>query len=317
MSTHRRPDNTTGPTRIELHDGDMRVAMLSYGATTQGWWFRNAPLILGYDDPAQYRDDPHFLGAIVGRVANRISGASYVQNGIRVQLSPNEGANQLHGGPEGLWSKNWQLSPLSRNTARLTLNSPDGESGFPGGVAFEMVVCLESPQLTYHIKAVPRCPTPISIAQHNYYSLGEVNGVQAPRLKVASSACLAMDANGVPTGKVMQTANGPLDFRTPRAVGQHPVDDFFVFDPARDMSKPIAQITSGGGMRLSAYSDQPGAQIYTGHKLGGDFAPRAGLCIEPSGFPNAVNIPSFPSIMASPENPYEQRLTLKISEGHR
>ena len=60
-----------------------------------------ADVVLGYDDANGYRTaNGAFLGAVVGRSANRIAGAAFPLNGTEIKLTPNEGANNLHSGPE-------------------------------------------------------------------------------------------------------------------------------------------------------------------------------------------------------------------------
>jgi aldose 1-epimerase len=75
---------------------------------------------------------------------------------------------------------------------------------------------------------------------------------------------------------------------------------------------PAAEVTAGG-LRLRLWTDQPGLQLYTGDGLGAPFAPRHGLCLEPQGFPNAVNMPAFPSVVCTPERPYRQTTTVEIA----
>jgi len=295
----------------------MRVAVLDHGAVTQGWWLGETPLILGYRKPSDHVTDGAFVGAIAGRVANRIGGARYAHGGRTVMLEPNEGRNLLHGGRHGIWSRTWQVRQATRAAVHLALHSPAGEGGFPGSVDFDLYIRLAAPCLTYDIHARTDRPIPISIAQHNYYCLGDPDGILAHRLRVAARDTLALGADRVPTGARVPVDGGPFDFRTPRPVAQADagIDHYFVFDPARDMAGPVVELAAPSGLTLRVRSDQPGAQIYTGHGLGDPFRPFAGICIEPSGFPDAVNKPAFPSVMVTPDRPYRQVLSLEIC-GH-
>ncbi|WP_319544322.1 hypothetical protein [Ruegeria conchae] len=165
---------TGKPHQIEtaiLTDGNMRVSVLNYGAITQGWWYKDHPLILGFEDPNEYLADTRYLGAIVGRVANRISGAKFDLEGASFELNANEGKNTLHGGDDGLSKQFWDLRQFVQNEVFLNYVSRDGEAGFPGEISFEVRICLQGPRLVYSITAQPDRPTPISIAQHNYYTL--------------------------------------------------------------------------------------------------------------------------------------------------
>ncbi len=298
--------------QVRLYDKKMSVSLLSYGAITQGWWIDDTRLILGYDDPQAYLHDRFFLGAIVGRVANRIEGARFDLDGARYRLSANEGANTLHGGAEGLYRQNWTLQQLSDREAVTTYLSPDGEGGFPGEVRFELRVSLSFPNLTYTITAQPDRPTPISIAQHNYYTLGSPAGVEDFSLCIDATHVLEMDAQGVTTGNLQAVQNTALDFTQPGRPGTN-VDHFYVFDSDRDTQQPVATIEAANGLGLHVFSDQAGAQVYSAGALGAPFPAGAGLCIEPSGYPNAPNISAFPSMVFSPERPYHQTLTLKLT----
>ncbi|WP_170593091.1 aldose epimerase family protein [Ruegeria arenilitoris] len=301
---------------IALQDGDMRVSLLGYGAITQGWCYKGQPLILGYDDPTEYLDDPFYLGAIVGRVANRIGGAGFDLDGTHHALIANEGANTLHGGPEGLSRQFWQVEQLSPCEAVLVHVSPHGAGGFPGAVRFEVRVRLDFPCLTYSISAWPDRPAPISIAQHNYYTLGSALGISEHRLQLVSDRHLELDDQGIPSGGIVDSASVGLDFAAPQPIGQvaTDLDHFFLFGTGGMVAQPVATLAAPSGLTMTVHSDQPGAQVYSAAHLSAQFAPRAGLCIEPSGYPNAPNVPWFPSIIYTPEKPYYQTLMLEISE---
>lgn len=306
--------------RIEtaaLTDGDIRATVLNYGAVTQGLWYKDVPLILGFDDPSVYLTDTNYLGAIVGRIANRISGARFDLGSSSFELNANEGCNTLHGGKDGLSQQFWDLEQVALNEAVLSYVSPDGESGFPGEVKFEVRVCLKFPRFIYSIFARPDRPTPISVAQHNYYTLGSSEGIGSHKLKLASNRYLEIDNQGIPTGRVQAVQESQLDFTEPKEIRNVPdgVDHYFCFNNFRDPSVSVAELTAPSGLSLNFYSDQPGAQVYSAAKLTKPFFSSAGLCIEPSGYPNATNVSSFPSIIFTPENPYRQVLTLEISEG--
>ncbi|WP_170429471.1 aldose epimerase family protein [Ruegeria arenilitoris] len=310
---------TEKSSRIEkavLTDGDMRLSVLNYGAITQGWWLRDVPLILGFDNSGAYLSDPQYLGAIVGRVANRVDGAKFDLEGRSFELSANEGKNTLHGGEEGLSKQFWDLEQVSRNEALLRYVSRDGESGFPGEIRFEVRIYLQFPRLVYSITAQPDRPTPISIAQHNYYTLGALEGVDQHKLGLASDRYLEIDDRGMPTGRVRATKESELDFTAHKTLGSasEGIDHYFCFKQDRDPKDPIAELVAPSGLALSVCSDQPGAQVYSGYRMPGPIRASRGLCIEPSGYPNAPNVSSFPSIICTPDTPYRQELILKVSE---
>ena len=66
--------------RIPLSDGSVREALL------------------GCASPECYQDQAAFLGASIGRYANRIANSRYTFDGETVTLSPSQGVNQLRPG---------------------------------------------------------------------------------------------------------------------------------------------------------------------------------------------------------------------------
>lgn len=306
-----------------LEDAGVRVTVLSWGAVVQDWQVplagRHERVVLGYQDPDTYRHDRFFLGALVGRVANRIGGAAYSQGGRRIALKANDGRHQLHGGPDGLWAVNWRLETDGPRALRLTHSSPPGAGGFPGRVAFSVDMRLQGARLTWDMHAEPDQETPISLAQHNYYALCPALADQTLTLRARTR--LVRDAEGIMTGATMPAPG----WDRPRALGREtgPLDDFLLFDPDRDVTLPVTQVHAANGLGLRMWSDQPGAQIYTGDFLKArpgshpdrPLHPGAGFCIEPSGLPNALNCAGFPSILHSPERPWRQRLTVEIAAG--
>lgn len=298
---------------LDLQHGAMRVRLLSYGAVTQGWWYDGVPLILGYDDPEAYITDPFYVGAIVGPVANRISGARYAQDEREVQLSANEGVNTLHCGPEGLSAQHWKISRVDEQRADLTYTAISGEAGFPGQASFRIRVTLSDNKLTYDMRADVDCPRPISLAQHNYYTLGQQSGSDLS-LTMPMEQVLTLSDCGIATGEVEGVGDADLDFRNKKPLRDIPdgLDRFFIRSDKTRNLQHMAELAAPSGLKLRVASDQAGAQIYTGHGLGAPFDPWGGICIEPSGYPNAVNQPQFPSMFCTPSSPYAQKLVLEV-----
>ncbi|MCB1388015.1 MAG: galactose mutarotase [Rhodobacteraceae bacterium] len=315
-----------GEDRLELRDGAVSVTLLRRGAITQDWRVplggERVPVILGYADPEAYRADRWFTGAIVGRVANRIGGARFDSGAGSVLLDANDGPHHLHGGRGGLWAVDWQMERLDARAVRLAHVSSPGTMGYPGEVRFEVTVRLEGFALSWDMRAEADRETPVSLAQHNYYAL-DIGGIGGQRLRIAADRALERDAAGIMTGALHAVGGGPLDFRAGRTLPPDGgrVDDFLVFEAGRDPALPVVELTARNGLRLRMWSDQPGAQVYAGHGMqptpGGDprrpLGPSAGLCLEPSGYPNAVNRPAFPDVSCGPGRPYRQRLTVEIA----
>jgi aldose 1-epimerase len=298
-----------------LTAGNMELHLLSYGAVTRDWRVGGRSIVLGYDDPADYGSDRYYQGAIVGRVANRIRESRFLLEGKEVVLPANDGAHHLHGGPGGISKQHWTLEEdRAANAVRLSYTSPDGEGGYPGRADFEVVVSLSESRLSYEMRAEVDRPTPIALAQHNYYNLtgGEI---WDHVLTVPAEEYLLADAELIMTGDRAPVQGSRYDFRRPtrlghNAPGREMMDACLVLSPGVE---PAAVLTAPGAPTLSFITDQPGLQLYNSNTLGPPFAPFTGICLEPEAFPDAVHHAGFPPVKVWPGAPYRQRLSIEVS----
>jgi len=325
------PPNRTASNQIEgvtLRDGDVSVRILNLGCITQDWRVplaeKRVPVVLGYRDVESYQGNPLWMGGIVGRVANRIGGARFDLDEETYNLAANEGCNILHGGAQGLSRRIWAMERDGGKAVQLTLVSPDGEMGFPGRVHFRVTIRLEGARLHYEMEGFPDRPTPISLAQHSYYALAGGRDIGDHRLRIAASKYLPVDVAQIPLGRIESVDNHPFDFRDMHNVqSSDPANNGFDVGLVLDDcdGAPCAELQAPNGLTLKLWSDQPAMQLYLQHALtpkgamneGLAKAPLAAICLEPQLYTDAVNHPQFPSILATPERPYKQRLSVEIS----
>lgn len=312
---------------VVLERGRHRVELLGIGAATRDWRVLRRDgaeqrIVLGLPSVEAYLGNPHYMGIIAGRVANRIAGASFCVEGRRHVLVPNEGRNLLHGGAKGLGRRLWQAEIDTAGSAVcFRRHAPDGEDGFPGAVDFEVIVRLSDTGLSYEMHARPDRPTPISLAQHNYYNLGPGPTILDHWLRVAADRWTPVGPDLIPTGAIAPVPER-LDFR-PGAVlaDKDPdgcgIDVNLLLERNRDPAAPVAELRGAGGLGLRLRTDQPAMQVYTGSGLGGQgSAPRfGGICLEPQFPPDAANQSQFGDIVHTPERPYFQHLRVDIFEG--
>ena len=309
---------------MRLEDGVAAVSVLNYGAITRSWKIyahgKQVSVVLGYRDLHQYLDDPFYLGVIAGRVANRTAYGRFRLNGKPCQLTQNEGRHHLHGGIKGLGRRLWQMERDGGRRLRLRYLSPNGEEGYPGEVLFTVDMALSGSRLTYDMRAVPDRPTPINLAQHNYYNLtGGKRDVFDHSIRIRATDYTPTDSEGIATGQVCGVQGTPLDLRKTVALyrvdpERKGIDSNLLFDPGRNRKKPVAELRAPNGLRLQMWSDQPGLQLYTGAGLKKPaFGAFAGICLEPQYPPDCLNNPGFYAIIATPEIPYRQVLTVDIN----
>lgn len=307
-----------------LEAGDVTVTILSLGCITHDWRVPlgagRVPVLQSFADPAEHLRHPEaYMGAIAGRVANRIGGARFSLAGQEITVVANKGTNQLHGGPLGLSRQNWQMERGGRASVRLTHRSPNGAQGFPGNVDFTTTITLDGARLTYEMQAMPDRPTPINLAQHSYYNLMGGGDIGAHRLHINAASYTPVDKNMLPLGTIEPLNGTGLDFRNARPLLGADIDNNLVLGVG---AGPAATLTAPNGLGLKLWTDQPGLQLCTARNLsatapalaGQTHGPFAGVCLEPQHFPDSVNNPNFPSIICTPEQPYSQKLVVEIKE---
>ncbi|MGH0032450.1 MAG: aldose epimerase family protein [Myxococcota bacterium] len=325
----RRPFGTTRDGRevlcLALESGSgLRAEVLTRGATLRSLLVpdrrgRPGDVVLGFDDLAGYERSRGYLGCVVGRVANRIRGARFELDGREVRLAPNEGANQLHGGPRGLDRAVFEVRSLEPDRVRLATTSPHGDQGYPGRLELEVAYVLEDDALRLEFVARSDRPTPVNPSHHAYWNLSGRPGadVRDHLLSTPATHRLEVDAEKLPTGRVLPVDGTRFDLREPTPLGPlldaGGFDDPLVLPGASGLHVAATLHHPGSGRTLELSTTQPGFQLYTGNHLdeprgkgGVRYAAHAGLCLEPQHPPDAVNQPGFPSIVLRPGRDYRQ-----------
>lgn len=311
---------------VILESAVAAVSILALGCITRDWRVDGPrgtlPMVLGFPRLEDYLHHSRSHGAVVGRVANRTGGASFTLDGRTHALTANDGANHLHGGAVGLAGRIWDMeTDTPANTLYLFYRSPDGEEGYPGNIDFAVSFRLEGPRLICEMTGTPDRPTPISLANHNYYNLGGEGTVKDHLLWIAAREYTPTDAALVPTGEIRPLDGTGRDFSTEREIGDTALDLNLVLDPARDRKRPTARARCPRtGRQLELWTDEPGMQLFDAPEMtiavpghdGQSYRPFAGLCLEAQHFPDSLHQPDWPSIVATPEKPYFQRLVVEI-----
>ena len=292
-------------------------------------------VVLGYRDEASYLGDGPCAGKIPGRFANRIAGGRFVLDGKEYHLVKNHPDYQLHGGPDGFANRLWQSRQLSDTQAVFTLESPDGDQGYPGNMKVEATYTWSDDNtLTLEIKAVTDAPTVVNLTNHTYWNLdGEDSGsILDHRLRLFASRWLVTSDALIPTGEIAAVEGTPMDFRTEKPIGQDIKADFpalrygkgydncWVLDGGPGLKKAAELSSPASGRRLEIWTDQPAAQVYTGNWLEGSPVSKSGrgyhdydgVAVECQGFPDAPNHPDFPSTVLRPGENFHRTIIFKL-----
>lgn len=298
-------------TLYTISAGRLRAAVTDYGATLVSLWVDGVDVVLGYDDVNGYAENGGFLGAIVGRNANRIKGAAFTLGDRLIRLEPNDGMNNLHSGPEPFNTRFWTLDKHTDDMIRFMLVSPDGDQGFPGKATICVTYCIDANN-TLHISydAVCTKDTVFNFTNHAYFNLaGEDHPEQAMEqtLMLPARFFTPNDAGKVPTGELRSVVGTPFDFRSAKPLGQQIDAD----DEALRMAggydhnfevfcAPCAILTDPeSGRTMAVSTDCPGVQLYTANFLdaagkgGRRYGRRSGVCLETQFFPDSVNHPEW------------------------
>lgn len=309
--------------------GGARVEVLEHGAVLRGVWLPDGDggavdVVLGYDDPAGYAADPFYLGAVVGRFANRIRGAEFVLDGERVRLAANDPPHHLHGGERGFSRRRWSGRPFRAGDTvgvRLERTSPDGEEGYPGTLEVAVEYALDPANtLSVEFRATTDRATPVSLVQHTYFNLAGGGDVLDHELRVAADAFTPLGSDAIPEGTLAPVQGTPLDFRAARRIGDRideadaqmriagGYDHNLVLRGGPGTLRPVAWLRDpASGRALELATTLPGMQLYSANFLDGrpgkggrPLVRRGALCLEAQQFPDAPNQPAFPDAVLRP-----------------
>jgi aldose 1-epimerase len=315
--------------RLTVLDLGATVARLQVPAGDGG--FDDVALGLGAASDYTAPTNP-FLGATVGRYANRIAGARFALDGTEHRLVANEGDTCIHGGPGGFHSRRWLVVAATSDTLELELVSPAGDQGFPGEVRAEVRYEVSADTVTIEHRARTDAPTVVSLTNHTYFNLAGHGTIDDHVLAVAADAYLPVDERSIPTGPREPVQDSPFDFREGARLGvrvrsSHPqvsrtggIDHALVLPGAG--LRPAARLTHpASGRALEVSTTQPSVQVYTGQKLDGTLVdragrhlpPRAGIALECQGFPDAPNQPQFPPAVLLPGQEYRASTVWRLS----
>ena len=292
-------------------------------------------VILGYDSLDAYLEDPFYLGAIIGRYANRINEGKFSLFGKEYQLTRNVGLHHLHGGIFGLHAKVWISEQLSEQEVQLSVGSPDGEEGYPGSVSIEARYRLRDDN-ALHISFIARTdqPTIINLTSHPYFNLtgDPCKSVLDHQLKIEAEHFTPINEHLLPTGEVVSVAQTVFDFRKFRTIGQQinkkdpqikyagGYDHNFVLMRTNNkIIKAATVLENQSGRKLEVFTSEPGLQLYSGNslketdgKFGQKFGYRTGFCLEAQHFPDSPNHPHFPMTILMPDQIYRQDTIYKF-----
>ncbi len=295
-------------------------------------------VVLGYDNIEKYYNNSVYLGALIGRCANRIGNGNFFIDGKEYNVALNDGKNHLHGGNNGFNSKLWNTE-ITDKGLNLSYFSPDGEENYPGNLNVSVIYALtDDNELVLEYKAVSDKTTVINLTNHSYFNLNGHNSgtILDQELWLNSINFTPADEGSIPTGEILSVKGTPMDFTIPMTIGAR-IDDNYeqlnfaggydhnweINHKSNGLEKAASLYSSKTGIFMEVSTTLPGIQIYAGNylanavdKLGKENAvydKRSGICFESQYFPNAVNIPNFKSCVFKAGETFNHTTVFKFS----
>ena len=305
-------------------------------------------VVLGYDNIAQYADtlnSPSDYGSSVGRYANRIKNGKFTLNGQEYQLKQNDGPNCLHGGGATGWlHRVYDAEQVGDSILKLTIVAEDGENGFPGTVTATTTYKVTADNtLDITWEATTDKETIINQTNHNYYNLSGDFTKPAYDMVVYVNAdnFTPSDKLYIPTGEIKSVEGTPMDFRTPRALGDSIHSQFdqiqnatgydhnYCLNTYKDGKGDDTQVCASlyspkTGIFMEMFTNEPGVQLYSGNFQGvgnelnikhkhGPYPKHVSVCLESQKYPDSPNKKDWVQPTLKPGEKYFSHAAYKFS----
>lgn len=315
--------------------GFLTAVVTDYGATLVKLMVPDkngvpADVVLGYDHVDGYRTGSAYLGATVGRNANRIGGAAFELNGRTITLSKNDNGNNLHSGPDGYSYRMWKVLSHTDSSISFTLISPNGDQGFPGEARIRVTYTLQADGLEIVYDASCNQDTVFNMTNHTYFNLSGHDHPEAAMDQVLTLPGRYFnpdDAENIPTGEQRRVDGTPMDFRSPKPIGQDLHADYEPlhlqngYDHSFEVyTNPCAILSDPkSGRTLAISTDCPGIQLYSGNFLdttgkgGVYYGKNSGVALETQFAPDSLHHPDWPQPVTPAGTVYHSRTFYKLS----
>ena len=319
-----------------IENGRLRAEVTSYGASLVSLFVDGVDVCLGCDDVSGYECNGSYLGAVVGRNANRTGGAGFELNGERVTLPANEGKNNLHSGPDSWAWRLWDKTAHTCSSLTFAIHSPHGDQGFPGNADVTVTYTIENDGLTIEYRAVSDRDTVFNLTNHAYFNLfGQDQPQRAmdQELMIPGEYFCPDDAENIPTGELRHVEGTPFDFRTFKPIGrdigmdyeplilQGGYDHNFVLNSDGTIKLSATLKDTVSGRKMDMYTNQPCVQIYAANCINEDDVPfkngfaqkkRCAVCLETQHAPDSPNQKGFPSCELDAHEVYDYTTVYKF-----
>ncbi|KRL58532.1 aldose epimerase family protein [Latilactobacillus fuchuensis] len=299
------------------NDHGISAAFLTLGATWQQFLVPTPTgsknLLLSFPHSTDYLNNPFYVCMAIGRIGGRLKNGQFPLAGQSITVPQNEGHNTLHGGPHGFHQFIWDYTTETKQDSvsvcfkRLIKSSEDG---FPGDLTMNICYTLDNDnQVTLTFTGDSSQTTVFNPTSHAYFNLSDTNHILNHSIALNSPQYLAVDAEKIPTGQLIDVQNTPFDFNNGQLLQpaidalqtttEKGLDDIFNVQP--DQSDTIAVLKDQDSQRqITIKSKRNGLVVYTANSFTPDLPfengvghPYQGIALEPQTLPDTPNHPDF------------------------
>jgi aldose 1-epimerase len=337
------PEGVTIERFILTNGNGLEASIITYGGTLTALRVpdRNGTLsdvVLGFDSLESYLGEHPYFGSLIGRYGNRIADGRFTLDGVSYTLARNNGANHLHGGPNGFHRAIWQAQTITSGdgpTLELRYLSRDGEEGYPGNLSVTVRYTLtEQNELRLDYQAQTDQATVINLTNHSYFNLAGNGDILGHQLELLADHFLPVDDNQIPLGQLQPVHGTPMDFTRATPIGARIGEDdeqlragqgydhTWVLNGGTAQAGLAARLYDpSSGRVMEVETTEPGIQFYSGNLLDGSVTGKGGqiyqkhaaLCLETQHFPDSPNQPRFPSTVLRPGDTYRQTTAYRFA----
>jgi aldose 1-epimerase len=265
-------------------------------------------VVKGYNSIEPYMQLGDTYGAVIGRYANRIAGATFILDRVNYHLRPNNGKNTIHGGPRNFSLRYFKIEQIDAQKLLASYFSKNGEEGFPGDLDFTVTYSLtDDNALNIDYQATSKPATVINVTNHSYFNLSGAGAenIEDHSLYINATNYTPVDEDLIPTGKIAKL-KAPYDYTTFQPIDPNVLYDLnYVLDNKRNISVLAAKAASKTtGINMEVYTTEPGIQFYNGKKHS--------LCLETQHFPDSPNHPNFPTTILRVDSVFNSKTIYKF-----
>jgi aldose 1-epimerase len=304
---------------IELRNAHIHAIFDAMGARLQSLIIDGVDVVVGNKLGFDIKTADESAGIVCGRYAGRISKARFPLDGKIIELVPNRGDFQLHGGPVNFGNSMWAFEK-GEDYIRFTHEVPDGDQGYPGAVKASATYNLSGKVLSLELEATTTKPTVINLTNHAYWNMVGNGSVLAQELQILASHYLPLSPELLPSGEIREVAGTRWDFRSPRPISELYDNCFCLDGPRGEMKHGLTLRDPESGRTLQVWTTECAIQMYTAIHWNGTVPSKTGflqqgqaLAIEPQNYPDAPNHPNFPSAELRPGETYRNQIEWRFS----